>query len=53
MVKIPATIPIHVPEDISGGGGSVGTLTITWKVRQVYQGNWKQILKNDKHGRII
>ena len=31
-MKVPATSPVHVPADVSGGGGKVGTLTVTWKV---------------------
>ncbi|KAL3862128.1 hypothetical protein ACJMK2_008118, partial [Sinanodonta woodiana] len=31
IVKIPQTKPIIAPRAVSGGGGSVGTLTITWE----------------------
>ena len=31
-VKTPETAPVIAPRHVSGGGGKVGTLTITWEV---------------------
>lgn len=34
-VKIAQTAPITAPRNVGGGGGKVGTLTITWDVSTV------------------
>lgn len=31
-IHIPGAKPIMAPTNVGGGGGSVGVLTITWKV---------------------
>ena len=35
MVKIQQTAPIIAPRNVGGGGGKVGTLTISWDVSLV------------------
>ena len=31
-IQTPQTAPVTAPRDVSGGGGKVGTLTISWDV---------------------
>lgn len=35
--NIPADRPYKYPSGVSGGGGKIGDLTITWRVRSIFQ----------------
>lgn len=34
--NVPADVPYVHPQNVSGGGGKIGDLTITWAVRTIY-----------------